>query len=119
MGKGTMLPRVSINAVILLSLDLTSRVLILAIGKNNFKLQASCYFTRCGRCKLQNVKVLNKGVDWSYDGNMYWKHDVKRSEVLKIVLHGNAEFEATDVVLQVKFYVYFLWILRINQKIIH
>ncbi|CAL5203037.1 unnamed protein product [Lathyrus oleraceus] len=55
---------------------------------------------RCGRCKLQNVKVLNKGVDWSYDGNMYWKHDVKRSEVLKIVLHGNAEFEATDVVLQ-------------------
>ncbi|CAK8566459.1 unnamed protein product [Lathyrus sativus] len=55
---------------------------------------------RCGRCKLQNVKVLNDGVDWSYDGNVYWKHDVKRSEMLKIVLHGNAEFEATDVVLQ-------------------
>lgn len=55
---------------------------------------------RCGRCKLQNVKVLNKGIDWSYGGNVYWKHDVKRSEVLQIILHGNAEFEATDVVLQ-------------------
>lgn len=56
---------------------------------------------RCGRCKLQNVKVLNKGIDWSYGGNVYWKHDVQRSEALKIILHGNAEFEATDVVLQV------------------
>ncbi|XP_073224587.1 UTP--glucose-1-phosphate uridylyltransferase 3, chloroplastic isoform X2 [Cicer arietinum] len=55
---------------------------------------------RCGRCKLQNVKVLNKGIDWSYGGNVYWKHDVHRSEVLQIILHGNAEFEATDVVLQ-------------------
>lgn len=55
---------------------------------------------RCGRCKLQNVKVLNEGIDWSYGGNVYWKHDVKRSEVLQIILHGNAEFEATDVVLQ-------------------
>lgn len=55
---------------------------------------------RCGRCKLQNVKVLNEGIDWRYGGNVYWKHDVKRSEVLQIILHGNAEFEATDVVLQ-------------------
>lgn len=61
------------------------------------------YLARCGRCKLQNVKVLNKGIDWTYGGNIYWKHDVQRSEVLQIILHGNAEFEATDVVLQVKF----------------
>ncbi|XP_029129236.1 UTP--glucose-1-phosphate uridylyltransferase 3, chloroplastic isoform X2 [Cajanus cajan] len=58
------------------------------------------YGQRCGRCKLQNVKVLNKGIDWKYGGNIYWKHDVQRSEVLQIILHGNAEFEATDVVLQ-------------------
>lgn len=58
------------------------------------------YGRRCGRCKLQNVKVLNKGIDWKYGGNIYWKHDVQRSEVLQIILHGNAEFEATDVVLQ-------------------
>ncbi|WJX38488.1 UTP--glucose-1-phosphate uridylyltransferase 3, chloroplastic [Trifolium repens] len=55
---------------------------------------------RCGRCKLQNVKVLNEGIDWRHGGNVYWKHDVQRSEVLQIILHGNAEFEATDVVLQ-------------------
>ncbi|KAG4975253.1 hypothetical protein JHK87_032074 [Glycine soja] len=58
------------------------------------------YGQRCGRCKLQNVKVLNKGIDWTCDENIYWKHDVQRSEVLQIILHGNAEFEATDVVLQ-------------------
>ncbi|WVZ07802.1 hypothetical protein V8G54_021148 [Vigna mungo] len=58
------------------------------------------YGQRCGKCKLQNVKVLNKGIDWNCDRNIYWKHDVQRSEVLQVILHGNAEFEATDVVLQ-------------------
>ncbi|MQL69230.1 hypothetical protein Taro_001480 [Colocasia esculenta] len=57
------------------------------------------YGYRCGRCKLQNVRVLNKGIDWSAD-NVYWKHDVQRFEMLKIVLHGNAEFEATNITLQ-------------------
>jgi len=54
--------------------------------------------------------VLNKGIDWSYGGNVYWKHDVKRSEVLQIILHGNAEFEATDVVLQVSFISDFIFL---------
>ncbi|KAL5710087.1 UTP--glucose-1-phosphate uridylyltransferase 3 [Ranunculus cassubicifolius] len=58
------------------------------------------YGHRCGRCKLQNVKVLNKGINWNYAENSYWKHDVQRFEALKIVLHGNAEFEASDVILQ-------------------
>ncbi|XP_058110341.1 UTP--glucose-1-phosphate uridylyltransferase 3, chloroplastic isoform X2 [Magnolia sinica] len=58
------------------------------------------YGYRCGRCKLQNVKVLNNGIDWKSPENIYWKHDVKRIEALKVILHGNAEFEATDVVLQ-------------------
>ncbi|RVW42315.1 UTP--glucose-1-phosphate uridylyltransferase 3, chloroplastic [Vitis vinifera] len=55
----------------------------------------------CGRCKLQNVKVQNKGINWNSGDNIYWKHDVQRFEALKIILHGNAEFEATDVILQV------------------
>ncbi|KAJ0044774.1 hypothetical protein Pint_06554 [Pistacia integerrima] len=55
---------------------------------------------RCGRCKLHNVKVLNKGIDWGCGDNTYWKHDMQRFEALKIILHGNAEFEATDVTLQ-------------------
>ncbi|KAF9596503.1 hypothetical protein IFM89_012234 [Coptis chinensis] len=58
------------------------------------------YGHRCGRCKLRNVKILNKGIDWSSADNCYWKHDVQRVEAVKVVLHGNAEFEATDVVLQ-------------------
>ncbi|KAF5201789.1 Utp--glucose-1-phosphate uridylyltransferase 3 protein [Thalictrum thalictroides] len=58
------------------------------------------YGHRCGRCKLQNVKVLNKGIDWNSAENCYWKHDVQRLEAVKIILHGNAEFEATDVVIQ-------------------
>ncbi|XP_052198869.1 UTP--glucose-1-phosphate uridylyltransferase 3, chloroplastic [Diospyros lotus] len=58
------------------------------------------YGYRCGRCKLQNVKVRNEGIDWSSEENIYWRHQVHRLEALKIVLHGNAEFEATDVVIQ-------------------
>ncbi|CAD5164393.1 UTP--glucose-1-phosphate uridylyltransferase 3, chloroplastic [Musa acuminata AAA Group] len=58
------------------------------------------YGQRCARCKLQNVKVLNRGIDWMSSENVYWKHDVQRLETMKIILHGNAEFEAVDVVLQ-------------------
>jgi hypothetical protein len=59
------------------------------------------HLARCGRCKLQNVKVLNKGIDWNSGNNIYWKLDVQRFEAFKVILHGNAEFEATDVILQV------------------
>ncbi|CAI9091754.1 OLC1v1026860C2 [Oldenlandia corymbosa var. corymbosa] len=58
------------------------------------------YGKRCARCKLENVKVHNKGIDWESGENVYWKHDVNRIEALKILLHGNAEFEAADVTLQ-------------------
>ncbi|KAK8935992.1 hypothetical protein KSP39_PZI013829 [Platanthera zijinensis] len=58
------------------------------------------YGHRCGRCKLNNVKVLNKGIDWASAKNVYWKQDIKRFEMLKVLLHGNAEFEATNVVLE-------------------
>ncbi|KDO68904.1 hypothetical protein CISIN_1g002690mg [Citrus sinensis] len=61
------------------------------------------YGYRCGRCKLNNVKVLNKGIDWDCGDNTYWKHDVQWFEALKVILHGNAEFEASDVTLQVRF----------------
>ncbi|XP_020583179.1 UTP--glucose-1-phosphate uridylyltransferase 3, chloroplastic isoform X2 [Phalaenopsis equestris] len=58
------------------------------------------YGHRCGRCKLENVKVLNRGVDWLSPKNVYWSLDIKRFEMLKVLLHGNAEFEATNVVLE-------------------
>ncbi|KMS99348.1 hypothetical protein BVRB_2g045760 [Beta vulgaris subsp. vulgaris] len=58
------------------------------------------YGHRCARCKLQNVRVLNKGIDWESGLNMYWRHEVHRNECLKVMLHGNAEFEAIDVTLE-------------------
>lgn len=63
------------------------------------------HLVRCGRCKLENVKVLNKGIVWNAEDNIYWKLEVQRSEGCKIILHGNAEFEAMNVVLQVWFYM--------------
>nr|XP_016482783.1 PREDICTED: UTP--glucose-1-phosphate uridylyltransferase 3, chloroplastic-like [Nicotiana tabacum] len=58
------------------------------------------YGKRCGRCKLENVKILNDGINWNSKENLYWKHDVERFEAVKVILHGNAEFEAADVMLQ-------------------
>ncbi|KAJ8764174.1 hypothetical protein K2173_005094 [Erythroxylum novogranatense] len=58
------------------------------------------YGQRCGRCKLQNVRVLNEGIEWSCGENRYWKHDVQRFEALKIILNGNAEFEAENVTIE-------------------
>lgn len=62
-----------------------------------------CFFfaQRCSKCKLQNVKVRNKGLNWNSPKNVYWKNEVERFESLKIILHGNAEFEASDVTLEV------------------
>ncbi|PIM98586.1 UTP--glucose-1-phosphate uridylyltransferase [Handroanthus impetiginosus] len=58
------------------------------------------YGRRCARCKLENVKVLNDGIDWNSGDNSYWKHAVQRFEACKVILHGNAEFEAMDVVIK-------------------
>ncbi|KAL1559274.1 UTP--glucose-1-phosphate uridylyltransferase 3, chloroplastic [Salvia divinorum] len=58
------------------------------------------YGRRCARCKLENVKVLNDGINWNSGDNSYWKLDMQRFEALKVILHGNAEFEARDVVIQ-------------------
>lgn len=55
------------------------------------------YSARCGRVRLRNVSVRNRGVDWAAAGNVYWRHRVARHEACRIVLHGAAEFEAVDV----------------------
>lgn len=65
-------------------------------------LESQAHPCRCGRCKLENVIVVNDGIDWSSSNNIYWKHEVQRFEALKVILHGNAEFEAVDVILQVR-----------------
>jgi len=58
------------------------------------------YGIGCGRCRLHEVQIRNKGIDWDCKSNVYWQHQVRRLEALEIVLHGNAEFEAFDVVLE-------------------
>ncbi|KAI8004619.1 hypothetical protein LOK49_LG08G00727 [Camellia lanceoleosa] len=49
---------------------------------------------------LGSTRMDENGIDWTSRNNTYWKHDVQRFEALKVILHGNAEFEATDVVFQ-------------------
>lgn len=55
---------------------------------------------RCGKLRLRNVTIRNKGIDWSHPDNVYWKHKVTRKEACRILLHGEAEFEAADVELR-------------------
>lgn len=49
------------------------------------------------RVQLRNVRVVNRGVDWESQGNIYWEHRVRRRESCKIVLEGHSAFAASDV----------------------
>lgn len=55
---------------------------------------------------------MNEGINWTSPNNVYWKHDVERSESVKIILHGNAEFEAKDVVLKVQLLINSIFLIR-------
>lgn len=56
------------------------------------------YSNQTGKCTLKNVKVANAGIDRSQP-NIYWKNVIFRKESCHILLHGNAEFHAEDVIL--------------------
>lgn len=86
-----------------LSVPISSLNILLGIAfRDEFENKANFLFCdRCGKCKLENVKVINRGINWNHPENIYWKHDVQRFEAVQIMLHGNAEFEASDVVLEV------------------
>jgi hypothetical protein len=55
------------------------------------------YGDACSRIRLRNVRVRNAGIEWTDENNVYWRHRVARKESCRVVLHGNAEFEAIDV----------------------
>lgn len=57
------------------------------------------YSDQTGRCILKNVRVENEGIDWEED-HLFWRHDIKRKEALKIILHGRSAFIAEGVTLQ-------------------
>lgn len=54
------------------------------------------YSQNVGRCRLKNVSVKNKGVDWA-KSSPYWKGDFVRFEGVEILLKGDSEFIAHDV----------------------
>lgn len=53
----------------------------------------------CGKCYLNHVTVRNKGINRS-GKNVFWKMAIDRSECVRILLHGNGEFFAENVVLE-------------------
>lgn len=55
------------------------------------------YSEQCGKCELLNVKIVNKGIDRNAQ-NIYWKNQIFRHEAMKIILHGNGEFFAENVI---------------------
>lgn len=52
-----------------------------------------------GKCRLENVKIENRGIDRGAK-NTYWKNKISRKEVCKILIKGNGEFVAKDVVIR-------------------
>ncbi|CAD7703528.1 unnamed protein product [Ostreobium quekettii] len=51
----------------------------------------------CGRVWMENVRIRNRGVDWTNPGNVYWKCEVARHQAARVVLRGRSEFSAVDV----------------------
>lgn len=51
-----------------------------------------------GRCQLIDVSVENRGIDPSAQ-NIYWKGEIHRFEVCEIIIHGDGEFYAENIVL--------------------
>ena len=54
------------------------------------------YSEKTGQCFLNNVRVVNEGINWEED-HLFWRHDVKRRSSLKIVLHGHSRFVAENL----------------------
>ena len=57
------------------------------------------YSDRIGGLFLQNVTVENRGYN-PMAKNVYWKEEIERHELCEILIHGDGEFVAKDVVLR-------------------
>lgn len=49
---------------------------------------------------MNNVVVLNVGIDWSEVLNVYWSNFIMCCECCFIVVEGNGEFDVKDVVFE-------------------
>jgi hypothetical protein len=57
------------------------------------------YTAAGGRCILKNVTVRNRGIDREAD-NCYWSSTIMRHESVRVILNGNSEFVAENVIFE-------------------
>eukprot|EP00897_Mesotaenium_endlicherianum_P008591 jgi/Mesen1/7760/ME000408S06868 len=50
--------------------------------------------------RQKRVRFENAGVDWEDPTSVFWQHKVQRRQSCRIVLHGDAEFDASNVTIQ-------------------
>ena len=55
---------------------------------------------RCGRVRLKDVVVKNRGVDWAAPGTQAWSATLTRREACEIIVRGDGEFDAEGVELR-------------------
>lgn len=62
------------------------------------------YSPKNGKCSLKNVKINNKGINFSKSKN-FWINQPIREESFSIILEGNAEFYAQDIEFNGDFFI--------------
>ena len=92
--------QLDISDVWINNLELDGSLLIAAeriMGTTDPETNILHFDNEIGRCYLENVKVINKGIDRTAQ-NCYWKKQIVRKEALKITLEGHSEFIAKDII---------------------
>jgi hypothetical protein len=62
----------------------------------NLGLDGSLLIEGTGTCRLKNVRIKNRGVNWE-QSRPFWKGANQRAEAVKIILKDNSEFVAENV----------------------
>lgn len=72
---------------------------ILELGEfyaSNLQINGKLEVVGSGSCILENVKISNRGVDWSLS-SPFWKMNLKTEESVKIILKGQSQFIARNI----------------------
>jgi hypothetical protein len=64
------------------------------LGK--FNLEGILQYGQEPRCRLQNIKIKNEGIDFQQT-EQFWKNNIVRKECLHIILHEGSEFFAEHI----------------------
>jgi hypothetical protein len=57
------------------------------------------YSEKTGKCVLKNVRIRNRGIDWEKSTQL-WRNEIARTEECRILIHGDGEFCAENVVFE-------------------